>query len=426
MPLCACEVMVSTTTPLFRREAIEHQREPIRGSVLLAASPRSTWLATTAFVVATLLVGYACLGEFNRKAHVQGFLAPNKGLIKVYPDAPGTLLERRVDEGQRVRRGDVLAVVSTERSSLSVHAANSTTIALLRERQASLEKELAGHDEMQRLRAQRIDAQLTSLDEERHQLDGAIATMRERLQAAERELARIEKLKVDGYVAAAQVQQESDRVLDQRGQLQVLRRDAVALQGRITDLHKERDSARVEGESARAALERRIAEVVQERTEREANSDVVIAAPADGVVSTVLLQPGQQVRRDAPLLSIIPDGAELEARLLVPSHAIGFVAPQQAVALRYGAFPYQRFGHYRGHVVSIAKSLLLPGDTDLPLRLDEPAYLVTVALREQDVHAYGRTFALQAGMALDADVMLDRRSIIEWMFDPLFSLVQRT
>ena len=75
---------------------------------------------------------------------------------------------------------------------------------------------------------------------------------------------------------------------------------------------------------------------------------------------------------------------------------------------------------------SIAKSLLLPGDTDLPMMLQEPAYLVTVALAAQDVPAYGKTFALQAGMALDADIMLDRRSIIEWIFDPLFSLVART
>ena len=74
----------------------------------------------------------------------------------------------------------------------------------------------------------------------------------------------------------------------------------------------------------------------------------------------------------------------------------------------------------------MAQSLLLPQDTDLPVALNEPAYLVTVDLAEQAVQAYGKRFPLQTGMAIDADVMLDRRSIIEWVFEPLFSLAKRS
>jgi membrane fusion protein len=171
-------------------------------------------------------------------------------------------------------------------------------------------------------------------------------------------------------------------------------------------------------------LQRRIAEVTQELTEHQSKRDVVIVAPAEGVATTILIEPGQQTKHDAPLLSIIPQGANLEAKLLVPSHAIGFIAPEQEVALRYGAFPYQRFGHYQGVVTSIAKTLLLPGDTDMPMPLSEPAYLVTVALEKQAVEAYGKSFPLQAGMALEGDVALDRRSVVQWIFDPLFSLMK--
>ena len=150
-----------------------------------------------------------------------------------------------------------------------------------------------------------------------------------------------------------------------------------------------------------------------------------MAAPSDGVVSTILIQPGQQTRLDSPLLSIIPRGAQLEARLLVPSQAIGFISPGQHVALRYAAFPYQRFGHYRGVVDSIARTLLLPGDANLPTPLTSPAYMVKVKLEYQSVAAYQREFPLQAGMSVEGDVLLDRRSILQWMFDPLFSLTKR-
>lgn len=140
------------STPLFRQEALDHQREPMQGSLLLAVSPGSTVLGIAAFAIAALLISYAWMGEFSRKAHVQGYLAPNKGLIKVYPQVLGTLVDRRVEEGQVVRAGEVLAVISTERGSLSVRAANGAAIGLLNERQASLEKELVAQEHIVRLR----------------------------------------------------------------------------------------------------------------------------------------------------------------------------------------------------------------------------------------------------------------------------------
>lgn len=413
-------------TSLFRQEAIDHQREPIRGSVLLAASPRSTWLGLGAFVAAALLLGYAWVGEFSRKANVRGFLAPTAGVVQVYPQVRGTLRERRVDEGDPVRAGDVLGVLATGHGSLSVGDANRETLALLRERESSLEQERESRDALDALTARRLERNVANLEREREQLIAARDTVAERLAATEREAARFASLAADGFVPATQVEQERDRVLEQRGRLQAMERDLTALQGRLDDLASQRIAARIEGDTARAELERRIGEVRQEITAIAANNDVVIRAPADGVVSAVLVSPGQQVQPDAPLLSIVPHDARLEARLLVPSHAIGFVTTGQPVALRYTAFPYQRFGHYRGEVASIARSLLLPGEARLPLSLQEPAYLVTVSLAGQAVSAYGKAFPLQAGMALDADIVLDRRSIIAWIFDPLFSLVKRT
>lgn len=413
-------------TGLFRQEAVAHQSEPVRGSVLLATSPRSTWLAMVAFAVAASLVLFGWLGEFNRKAKVQGYLAPDKGLIKVYPQVAGTLLDRRVEDGQQVKRGDILAVISTERASLHAPAAHDTTLELLSQRRASLEKERESRRSLLTLRRHRLAEQQASLQAERQQLDAAIRTLEDRLRAAEREVGRFERLQNKGFVAETQLQQQRDHLLDQRGRLQVLVRDRIAVDGRLTDLVNERRAVELEGETELAALERRISEIMQEQTGHEANSDVIVAAPTDGIVSTVLLNLGQRVQPDAPLLSIIPSSARLEAKLLVPSHAIGFIAPQQSVALRYAAFPYQRFGHHEGLVRSVSKSLLLPHDADLPMVLSEPAYLVTVDLAEQSVQAYGKRFPLRTGMAIDADVMLDRRSIIEWVFEPLFSLTGRS
>jgi len=52
----------------------------------------------------------------------------------------------------------------------------------------------------------------------------------------------------------------------------------------------------------------------------------------------------------------------------------------------------------------------------------EPLYRITVALARQSLIAYGKVEQLKPGMLLDADVLGEQRRLIEWMFEPLYSL----
>jgi membrane fusion protein len=103
--------------------------------------------------------------------------------------------------------------------------------------------------------------------------------------------------------------------------------------------------------------------------------------------------------------------------------------PGQTVRLRYQAFPYQKFGFYDGVVATISSAALNPAD--LPQQqagltslygTGEPVYRITVKLARQTATVYGNPVPLQPGMQLEADVMLERRRLIEWVFDPLFTL----
>jgi membrane fusion protein len=52
-------------------------------------------------------------------------------------------------------------------------------------------------------------------------------------------------------------------------------------------------------------------------------------------------------------------------------------------------------------------------------------YRVTVSLERQDMMAYGTPQALAAGMQLEADVLLERRRLIEWLFAPVLGVAGR-
>ena len=90
--------------------------------------------------------------------------------------------------------------------------------------------------------------------------------------------------------------------------------------------------------------------------------------------------------------------------------------------MRFDAFPYQRFGFVKGEVESIDKALLAGDAVGVPMQLNEPVYRVRSELITQEVEAYGDNFPLKSGMLLEADIVLDSRSLLEWLLDPIYSL----
>jgi membrane fusion protein len=66
--------------------------------------------------------------------------------------------------------------------------------------------------------------------------------------------------------------------------------------------------------------------------------------------------------------------------------------------------------------------VVLPNETSLPVVFQEPVYKVVVKLEHQGAAAYGATVPLQSGMLLEADIMVDKRTLFEWLFEPIYSI----
>jgi membrane fusion protein len=181
-----------------------------------------------------------------------------------------------------------------------------------------------------------------------------------------------------------------------------------------------------------ATLERSAAQIGQERAEAEARREIVMTAPGDGTVTAIQAVVGAAGGSAVPLLAIVPEDHRLEAHLYGASRAVGFVQPGQRVLVRYPAFPYQRFGHHEGVVASVSRTAVGPADLPPPLAgvagrggpggAAEPIYRIVVELARQNVDAYGQSMALQPGMTLEADVLLDRRRLAEWALEPLYAV----
>ena len=200
------------------------------------------------------------------------------------------------------------------------------------------------------------------IEAEARDLEREVELQRERLALAERAAARQRELR-DRAIATEQNLLEAEQdALDQAVALQALERNRTALARTRLELEAERDELPLREAMQLAETDRAIAALDQALAEAEAAREIVITAPEAGTVTGLRAASGSSVGPDAPLMTLVPAGARLEARLYGPSRAIGFVRPGQRVRLRYEAFPHQKFGQYEGVVKSVSRSTVGPAE----------------------------------------------------------------
>jgi membrane fusion protein len=412
---------------LFRREVLESQRSSWIGEIQLVR-PVSVTLLTCAVVLSVLAVGaFLALGEYTRKVRVSGVLVPDRGVIRLLPPQDAVVVERRVAEGARVRAGDVLFVLSLDRA-----AAAGDTQAVVQRTLAERERSLRGAVEQQQAllasQAAALERRRADLLRDRDALDAEAALLAQRIALAQQAQARLESLRGDNFVSAAQVQAKAEEVLGLQAQRQAQLRQRSAHEREIAALDAQRRELPLQAASRIGEIERERAELAQKSAESESRRSLVVRAPQDGVVSAVLASPGQAVGSAAALASLVPADSALQAHLYAPSSAVGFLRAEQSVLLRYHAFAYQKFGHQRGRIEQVSLAPLQAAElAALPWAgaAHEPMYRITVTLERQQIPAYGALQPLAPGMQLDADVPIERRKLYEWLFEPVLGMAGR-
>ncbi len=413
---------------LFRAEVLEGRQREWLGSVQLTRPVSLAVLTTFVLVVALAVAAFLLFGEYTRKARVSGYLVPDRGLIRLVPPQAATVLESHAAEGQVVHRGDVLFVLNVGQAT-PVGDTQEAVQRSLAMRERSLQSAARRQAVLLEGRRAALDRQIDGMRHELSALASEVDLQTQRLRLAQQAVARLESLRSDNFVSSAQVQNKAEEVLGIQAQLQALARQRATRDREIAMLDSQRRELPLQTQSAQGEIDRDLAAIAQQAAENEARGRVVVRAPQDGVLTGVLAAFGQSVTPAAALASLVPANTKLQAQLYAPSSAVGFVRPDQPVLLRYQAFPYQKFGHQGGQVTQVSRSPLqaseLAGLPFLSGASAEPLYRITVTLDRQSVLAYGHAQPLAPGMQLEADVVLDRRRLIEWIFEPVLGIAGR-
>lgn len=412
---------------LFRAQAVQAKQASWLGEIHIATPPRRWIVVSLALLFTGAIVAYLFLGQYTRRETVPGALVPAAGLLNLSALQPGFVQHLFVHVGQPVTAGQPLLVIDGSLASTRLGSAAAVEIAQLRDERLKLQGDLSDQRALAQSQTAALRSHIASLDAQLAQVSGEIALERQSVQSLEALLAKIEPLGKKGYVSALEIQQQQLAALNARSQLKSLIAQRAALQSQRSDAQQQLAQVPLQSATQRHATENQVAQLQSTLAQVEAQVHQVLRAPRAGLVSALVVKPGMSVSAGETLLSIEPQHSQLVAQLLVPSSAIGFIHPHETVLLRYQAFPYQQFGLRHGTVTEVSRSALNP--TEAAALLGAPVkasfYRVLVRLHRQTVRAYGRWRRLQAGMALTADVMLDKRPLIDWIFEPLLGLRQR-
>lgn len=415
-----------TDSKIFRDQALAAARSQTFGKIVLIRPPSFTLLTVFAVLLAAATIAFLVFGSYTERSRIAGQLISDAGVGKVYAPQAGIVLERHVIEGEAVEAGDVLFVISSERSSASQGATQAAISAQVRERAASFKAERESTQALERTERESLAERLQGIRTEIKELEVERGDQRSRVTLAQESLARYQKLIVDHLVSSEQLGQKSAELLDQRARLQALERDATRLNQELSAAQVQLASLPLKQQNQLADIDRRLAETSAQLAESEAKRRIVVAAPEAGTATAVLANVGQYVDAAKPLVTLMPAGALLHADLYAPSRAVGFVRPGDSVLIRYQAFPYEKFGHSQGTVESVARTALSKSELDAVEISDsgsaEPLYRITVRLSSQSIQAYGRAQPLQSGMLLEADVLRETRRLYEWVLEPLYSV----
>ena len=390
---------------LFRTEAMT--ADDSAGRVIVSLPAVLWWVSLAIPVIVVAGIGILGLADVDDRVTVRGFVEQTVAPAKVFAPVVGSVSAVLRVEGDVVEEGDVL---------LTITGADRFVVASL-QRSKRKERELL----QRRLGTQRRLAQMNAASAA-HELDEiarliAATKQSERLAAKRVELAeanyrRLTQLAQAGQVSEVELALGADRRLEALQAVSSIRRDA-ARQGLERARWQSLSSRQpFEVAASESLLRERLLRVEQELIDLRARRAIDVVAPRAGRVVDLLVHRGQRTEPQRPLLTLLSQSHGFEVILLVSSRAVGRIRTGQTVRVRFDAFPYQRYGVGEGEVVSVADAPYRPQDLALPITLAEPSFRVVVAVADTGL-------ALRSGLALEADVLVDRRALWTWIVDPV-------
>jgi hemolysin D len=430
----------SPSTTEFLPAVLEIQQAP--------PSPIGRAILWTILAVFTAGALWATFGWIDIVATAQGKIIPSGYSKTIQPYETGVIASIHVQDGQTVKKGDVLIELDptlnradrdravNEYRAAKVEAARLRALIAGRStfeapgdsdpayfvlQQQLLRDQLAEYQAKVAAAQHLADQRKAALDQTREnilRLEATVPMEAERAAAYKRLLEHEAVTKMDFLQAEGQ---RIDKTQELAGQKKRLQQDMAAL----AEADKHYRAMILEFQQSKQAelsiLETKAASLTQDVTKAGQKADLQrLTTPIDGVVQQLAVHTvGGVVTPAQPLLIVVPQEHPVEVEAQVENKDIGFVSEGQPVEIKVEAFPFTLYGTIPGRVLTVS------GDA-APIEKVGLVYPTRVSLDRGTIQVEGKQVHLTSGMAVTVEIKTGQRRVIEYLLSPLLKSVQES
>ena len=367
-------------------------------------------------MISILSAGFAALAfwasqsDLDQLVRATGQVIPDARTQIIQAADGGVLFELRVQEGQAVKAGQILAVLEKERAQAgfkeivarvaSLRAILDRTNAEISQKPLLFNKQSAAFPEFTTAQAGLYMQRKKTLDEEMGYLQEALANAKE-------ELDMNQKLMKTGDTSRLDLLRSERQVTDLAGRISATR-------------NRYLQEARQDASKA----EEELATTQQKLNERQSIlNHTDLTSPVGGVVKYLrvntiggVLRPGDELMQIAPT-----DGGFFVEGRVTPSD-VGSLKLGLPVTVRVDSFDYSIYGTLKGQLTHISPDTLSEqgsrGETNV-------FYRIQVRLdADQSHNPRAQDIVIKSGMTTSLDIRTGERTVLQYLIKPIFKAFQ--
>lgn len=398
---------------LFRKEALEGQRQRLVGPVLTATplSVRVFAVAAVAIIAALGLV--AALGQYSNRVSAIGWVVPADGIVHTRSPANGTVMSvgaavgGRYDAGMEVLRLRVEdSLAAQDEPSEPIFAEKLETLTM----RAAAESGRIGEE------IAAIAHQIEALSSDVHYVEQRIGIQRARVALAQSEIERLEPIAAQGYLPTRELDRRRSALLELQSGLAALQAEGSASRIRRRELES-RIQALQRAKDVVAADERLAASDIESaRARARAARERSVLVPNAGTLAAMYVRAGDSVSAGQRLFAVSQDGgdASLVAEVFVPAETAAQVRVGQPARMWRANDPRRQRRPIIGTVAEVAHLPVRGSETGVPgLDSDAALYRIVVSL---DADQSPGCAGCRAGERVTADIRVSNRPTLDILF----------
>lgn len=392
------------------KQTITGQNSNLEGMLNTSRIDRPRILLRISVVLFSILIAWAWYFEIDQIVHATGqVIATARSQIVQAADG-GVLVEMRVQEGDVVKQGQIIATLEKERAQASYSESFGKVVAL-RLTVARLQAEIASKDfipdpKVAKVYPELVQNQINLYRQRRLGLQEQLKVLNDNIRLAEEELNMNLPLEKLGDISQADIIRLK-RVVN----------DAKNLS--YSSLNKYLQDASAELNKAQEDLNSN-EQIAADRLQLLEHTDII--APATGIVKSIkVTTSGGVVRQGDELLQILPTESDLVIEAKVKPADMADVRPSLESKIKLEAYDYSIFGVMKGQVSYVSADTLSDDTKNGPLTY----YRIKVNISEKEFKGkMADSIEVRPGMTATVDIRTGRRSILSFITKPIIKTVK--